>query len=163
MQSGKRPMKPLSEVHRTSTDFDRQPSKETSEGPMEPPMEVTDPTDQTDPTDPTDRPTTRQPPRRLASWRVDPPFKPPSKSKRRKKRSFMSAIFSFKLQVSNTSISSLTSKKESKPSPTPPWGCARGVARAVVGGSQGLAGTPDRWSQAILREGRRQNRATLLA
>ena len=42
MQSGKRPMEPLSEVHRTSTDFDLQASKETDKGPMEPPMEMTD-------------------------------------------------------------------------------------------------------------------------
>ena len=35
-------MEPLSEVHRTSTDFDTQPSKETGKGPMEPPMEMTD-------------------------------------------------------------------------------------------------------------------------
>ena len=34
-------MEPLSEVHRTSTDFDTQPSKETGKGPMEPPMEMT--------------------------------------------------------------------------------------------------------------------------
>ena len=42
MKSGKRPMEPLSEVHRKSTDFDTQASKETGKGPMEPPMEMTD-------------------------------------------------------------------------------------------------------------------------
>ena len=41
MQSGKRPMEPLSEAHRTSTDFDTQASGETGKGPMEPPMEIT--------------------------------------------------------------------------------------------------------------------------
>ena len=42
IQTGKRPMEPLSEVHRTSSDFDTQASKETGKGPMEPPMEMTD-------------------------------------------------------------------------------------------------------------------------
>ena len=42
MQTGKQPMEPLSEVHRTSIDFDTQASKETGKGPMEPPMEMTD-------------------------------------------------------------------------------------------------------------------------
>ena len=41
IQTGKRPMEPLSEDHRTSTDFDTQASKETGKGPMEPLMEVT--------------------------------------------------------------------------------------------------------------------------
>ena len=34
-------MEPLSKVHRTSTDFDTQASKETDKGPMEPPMHMT--------------------------------------------------------------------------------------------------------------------------
>ena len=42
MQSGKRPMEPFSEAHRTSSDFDSQASQQTDKPPMEPPMEMTD-------------------------------------------------------------------------------------------------------------------------